>query len=116
MKTSETKKLVKIFCEVFLIFKNILLKPSRTYFHLYKKGFLNSQTVRIRVMQEIFYFKVILLKTVLQFFVPKSSLNAYSKSRSFKVISCRTVSFLNRILYSNTHADFPGAFTKLMVV
>jgi hypothetical protein len=45
MKTSETKKFVKIFCETFLIFK----KPSRTYFHFYKKGFLNSQAVRIRV-------------------------------------------------------------------
>jgi hypothetical protein len=29
--------------------KNILLQPSRTYFHVNKKGFLNSQAVRIRV-------------------------------------------------------------------
>jgi hypothetical protein len=43
MKTSETKKFVKIFCEAFLITKNILLQPSRTYFHFYKKDFLNSQ-------------------------------------------------------------------------
>jgi hypothetical protein len=39
MKTSETKKFVKIFCEAFLIFKNILLQPSRTYFNFYKKGY-----------------------------------------------------------------------------
>jgi hypothetical protein len=26
-----------------------LLKPSRTYYYFYKKGFLNSQAVRIRV-------------------------------------------------------------------
>jgi hypothetical protein len=26
-----------------------LPKPSRTYFHFYKKGFLNSQAVRIRI-------------------------------------------------------------------
>jgi hypothetical protein len=25
-----------------------LLKPSRTYFNFYKRGFLNSQAVRIR--------------------------------------------------------------------
>jgi hypothetical protein len=49
MKTSETKKFVQIFCEAFLIFKNTLLKPSITYLHFYKKGFLNSQAVRIRV-------------------------------------------------------------------
>jgi hypothetical protein len=50
MKTSEIKKFVKIFSEAFLIFlKNILPKPSRTYFHFYKKDFLNSQAVRIRV-------------------------------------------------------------------
>jgi hypothetical protein len=49
MKTSETKKFVKIFCEAFFIVKNILLQPSRTYFHFYKKCFLNSQAVRIRV-------------------------------------------------------------------
>jgi hypothetical protein len=41
MKTSETKKFVKIFCEAFLIL--------RKYFHFYKKGFLNSQAGRIRV-------------------------------------------------------------------
>jgi hypothetical protein len=50
MKTSEKKNnFVKIFCLAFLIFKNILLQPSKTYFHFYKKGFLNSQAVRIRV-------------------------------------------------------------------
>jgi hypothetical protein len=49
MKTSETKKFVTIFCESFLIFKNILLQPSKTYFPFYKKGFLNSPAVRIRV-------------------------------------------------------------------
>jgi hypothetical protein len=47
MKTSETKNFVKIFA--FLIFKNILLQPFKTYCHFYKKGFLNSQAVRIRV-------------------------------------------------------------------
>jgi hypothetical protein len=31
-----------------------LLKPSRTYFHFYKKGFLNSQAVRIRVKKPVF--------------------------------------------------------------
>jgi hypothetical protein len=35
--------------------KNILLKTSRTYFHFYKKGFLNSQAVRIRVNFEVAY-------------------------------------------------------------
>jgi hypothetical protein len=49
MKTSVTKKIVPIFCEAFLILKNILLKPSSTYFHFYKRGILNSQVVRIRV-------------------------------------------------------------------
>jgi hypothetical protein len=49
MKTSETKMFVKIYCEAFLILKNILLKPSITYFHFYKKGFLTSQAVRIWV-------------------------------------------------------------------
>jgi hypothetical protein len=38
MKASETKKFVKIFCEAFLIFfENVLLKPSGTNFHFYKK-------------------------------------------------------------------------------
>jgi hypothetical protein len=49
MKTSETKKFVKIFARQFGFLKNILLQPSRTYFYVYKKGFLNSQAVRIRV-------------------------------------------------------------------
>jgi hypothetical protein len=50
MKTSATKKFVKIFLRgIFDFLKNILLKPSRTYFHFYNKGFLNSQAVRIRV-------------------------------------------------------------------
>jgi hypothetical protein len=48
MKTTETKMFGKVFCEAFLILKK-LLKPSRTYFHLYKKGSLNPQAVRIRV-------------------------------------------------------------------
>jgi hypothetical protein len=39
MKTSETKKFVKIFARHFRFFKNILLQPSRTYFHFYKKAF-----------------------------------------------------------------------------
>jgi hypothetical protein len=42
MKTSESKKIIKIFYEAFMIFKKHFAKPSRTYFHLYKKGFLNS--------------------------------------------------------------------------
>jgi hypothetical protein len=29
-------------------------QPSRTYFHFYKKGFLNSQAVRIRV--KVFFY------------------------------------------------------------
>jgi hypothetical protein len=49
MKTSVTKKFVKIFCNEYIIFLNILLQPSWTYFHFYKKGFLNYQAVRIRV-------------------------------------------------------------------
>jgi hypothetical protein len=55
MNTSETKKFVKIFCEAFLIFKKYLAL-TRTYFHFYKRGFLNSQAVRIRVnaLQTIF--------------------------------------------------------------
>jgi hypothetical protein len=53
-KTSKTKKFLKIFCEAFLILQNILLKPSRTYFHFYKTGFLNSQAVRIRVKEGSF--------------------------------------------------------------
>jgi hypothetical protein len=36
MKTSETKKFVQIFCDAFLMFKNILHKPSSIYFHVYK--------------------------------------------------------------------------------
>jgi hypothetical protein len=54
MKTSETKKFVKIFCEAFWILKkNILLQPSRNSFHFYKKGFLNSQAVRIRIKVKV---------------------------------------------------------------
>jgi hypothetical protein len=49
MKTTETKTFVKIFCEAFLIKKKKFLQPSRTYFHFYKKGALNSPAVRIRV-------------------------------------------------------------------
>jgi hypothetical protein len=49
MKTSETKKFVQIFCEAFFILKNTFLKSFMTYFNFYKKGFLNSQAVRIRV-------------------------------------------------------------------
>jgi hypothetical protein len=50
MKTCETKTFVKIFCEAFLIFKNYFASTIQDlYFHFYKKGFLNSQAVRIRV-------------------------------------------------------------------
>jgi hypothetical protein len=50
MKTTETKKFVKIFCEVFLIFKIIFcLSHPGLIFIFTKKGFLNSQAVRIRV-------------------------------------------------------------------
>jgi hypothetical protein len=48
MKTSQIKEFVKKFCEAFLIFNKYFLQPSRTYFQFYKKGFLNSQAVRIR--------------------------------------------------------------------
>jgi hypothetical protein len=48
MKTSETKKFVKIFCEAFLI-KKKYFASTKTYFHVYKQGFLYSQAVRIRV-------------------------------------------------------------------
>jgi hypothetical protein len=48
-KTSETKSLLRFFARHFLFQKNILLQPSMTYFHFYKKGFLNSKAVRIRV-------------------------------------------------------------------
>jgi hypothetical protein len=52
MKTSETKKFVKIFCEAFLIFKKIFcLSHPGFIFIFYKKGFLNSQAVRVRVNQ-----------------------------------------------------------------
>jgi hypothetical protein len=38
MKTSETKKFQKIFCEAFLILKqNILIKPSMTYIYFFTK-------------------------------------------------------------------------------
>jgi hypothetical protein len=37
---------------IFDFFKNILLTSSMTYFYFYKKGFLNSQAVRIRVKAE----------------------------------------------------------------
>jgi hypothetical protein len=59
MNNSETKKFVRIFCEAFLILKNILLSPP-PYFHFYSKGFLNSQAVRIRVKrpaQMVFFVK-----------------------------------------------------------
>jgi hypothetical protein len=46
MKTSDQKNFLQ---GIFDFLKNILLKPSRAYFHFYKKGFLNSQAVRIRV-------------------------------------------------------------------
>jgi hypothetical protein len=50
MKTSETKKFVKIFCEAFLNFKKLFAsRGTRTYFLFYKNGFLNSKAVRIRV-------------------------------------------------------------------
>jgi hypothetical protein len=49
MKTSETKKFVKIFCEAFLIFKKYCVSTIQDYFHFYKRDFLNTQAVRIRV-------------------------------------------------------------------
>jgi hypothetical protein len=49
MKTSETKSLLRFFARHFWCLTNILLQPSRTYFHFYKKGFIKSQAVRIRV-------------------------------------------------------------------
>jgi hypothetical protein len=49
IKTSETKKFVKIICEAFLIFKKYFASTIQDYFHFYKKGFLNSQAVSIRV-------------------------------------------------------------------
>jgi hypothetical protein len=49
MKTSETKKIVKIFCEAFLIFFLIFcFNHPGLIFIFIKKGFLNSQAVRIR--------------------------------------------------------------------
>jgi hypothetical protein len=48
MKGSETKKF-KIFCEVLLIIKKYFASTIEDFFHFYKKGFLNSQAVRIRV-------------------------------------------------------------------
>jgi hypothetical protein len=41
-KTSETKKVV-------LILKKYFASTIQDFFHFYKKGFLNSQSVRIRV-------------------------------------------------------------------
>jgi hypothetical protein len=55
MKTSESKEFVTIICEAFFIFKQYLLHPSRTYFHFYKKGFLNSHAVRIWVKFREFF-------------------------------------------------------------
>jgi hypothetical protein len=50
MKTPETKKVWSDFLRgISDFYKSILLKPSRTYFHFYKKGSLNPQAVRIRV-------------------------------------------------------------------
>jgi hypothetical protein len=50
-----------------------LLKPSRTYFHIYKKGFLNSQAVRMRVKHVIFSMPVMIIKVKLMFLLSKSS-------------------------------------------
>jgi hypothetical protein len=51
MKTSETEKFFFDFLQgIFDFLKNILLKPSRTYFYFHKKGFLNSKAVRIRTV------------------------------------------------------------------
>jgi hypothetical protein len=33
-----------------------LLKPSRIYFHFYKKGFVNSKAVRIRVKRADYHY------------------------------------------------------------
>jgi hypothetical protein len=50
MKTSEKKF---VFCEAFLILKKYFSSNIRIYFDFYKKGFLNSQAVRIRVNNKI---------------------------------------------------------------
>jgi hypothetical protein len=50
IKTTETKKAVKTFCEAFFIPKQIFsLSHPRLIFIFMKKGFLNSQAARIRV-------------------------------------------------------------------
>jgi hypothetical protein len=48
LKISETKTFFGIFCKAFLILKNILLQPQRTYFHFYKKGFLSKAFFKIK--------------------------------------------------------------------
>jgi hypothetical protein len=62
MKTFETKKVVKIFCEAFWIFKKYfasIIQDLSSFLH--KKGFLNSLAVRIRVKSWliIFTFRII---------------------------------------------------------
>jgi hypothetical protein len=55
MKTSLKKKFVKIFCEAFLILKKIFsLRHPGLIFIFSKKGFLNSQAVRIRAKCQFF--------------------------------------------------------------
>jgi hypothetical protein len=55
MKTFETKKFVQIFCEAFWIFFNICFNHPRLIFiFIKKKGFLNSQAVRIRFKTRVY--------------------------------------------------------------
>jgi hypothetical protein len=50
MKTSGTKKVCSDFLQGFVDFQKIFcFNHPGLIFHLYKKGFLNSQSVRIRV-------------------------------------------------------------------
>jgi hypothetical protein len=49
MKTSETKKVAKIFVRHFLLLKIFCFNHPGFIFILTKKGFSNSQAVRIRV-------------------------------------------------------------------
>jgi hypothetical protein len=56
-KPMKQKSLLRFFLRHFWFLKNILLQPSRTCFHIYKKGFLNSQGVRIRAYEIIYYLE-----------------------------------------------------------
>jgi hypothetical protein len=52
LKTSETKKYVKIFCEAFLILKKYFASIIQDLFSFLQKRFLNPQAVRIRVKKQ----------------------------------------------------------------